>query len=67
MLTNTEKKKSEWKHLTEYLRLLEQASKYKNPELSGEQNFCGHLAGQPIYLKVLFQRAEKNYNRFFFC
>jgi len=33
------KKKSEWKHLTEYLRLLEQASKYKNPELSGEQNF----------------------------
>ena len=44
MLTNTEKKKSEWKHLTEYLRLLGQASKYKNPELSGEQNFCGHLA-----------------------
>lgn len=32
-------KKSEWKHLTEYLRLLEEASKYKNPDLSGEQNF----------------------------
>ena len=39
MLTNTEKKKSEWKHLTEHLRLLEQASKCKSPELSGEQNF----------------------------